>query len=124
VKLWKRKIGPTKREERDKEEEENRNKKQKGRKEMKRKRTTKATKKEEKDEKEKQHEKQFEGVSLLQSSPCKPTIVVEVCHHCHCKPTILVEVCHHRHKLLPIPKDNLSSMIYLSFNGLFGPKRT
>jgi hypothetical protein len=26
--------------------------------------------------------------------------------------------------LLPVPEDNLSSMIYLSSNGLSGPKRT
>jgi hypothetical protein len=26
--------------------------------------------------------------------------------------------------MLPVPEDNLSSMIYLSFNGLSGPKRT
>jgi hypothetical protein len=25
--------------------------------------------------------------------------------------------------MLPVPKDNMSSMIYLSSNGLFGPKR-
>jgi len=36
-----------------------------------------------KDEEEKQHEEQLEKVSLLQSSPCKPTMVIEVCCHCH-----------------------------------------
>jgi hypothetical protein len=25
--------------------------------------------------------------------------------------------------MLPVPEDNMSSMIYLSSNGLFGPKR-
>jgi hypothetical protein len=40
-------------------------------------------KREKRDEKEEQHEEQLEEVSLLQSSPCKPTMVVEVCCHCH-----------------------------------------
>jgi hypothetical protein len=47
------------------------------------KRRTKATKREEREEGEEQHEEQLEEVSLLQSRPCKPTMVVEVCCHCH-----------------------------------------
>ncbi len=33
--------------------------------------------------KKEQHEEGLQEVSLLQSSPCKPTMVVEVCCHCH-----------------------------------------
>jgi hypothetical protein len=40
-------------------------------------------KREKRDKKEEQHEEQLEEVSLLQSSLCKPTMVVEVCCHCH-----------------------------------------
>jgi len=42
-----------------------------------------SNKKMRKDEEEKQHEEQLEKVSLLQSSPCKPTMVIEVCCNCH-----------------------------------------
>jgi hypothetical protein len=34
-------------------------------------------------EEEEQHEEQLEEVSILQFSPCKPTMVVEVCCHRH-----------------------------------------
>jgi hypothetical protein len=40
-------------------------------------------KSEKRDEEKKQHEEQLEKVSLLQSSPCKPTMVIEVCCHRH-----------------------------------------
>jgi hypothetical protein len=75
-------------------EEENRSN-EKGRRETKRMRRIGATKKggkrkrrtrekkkeEERDEKGKQHEKQLEGVSLLECNLCKSTLVVEVCRH-------------------------------------------
>jgi hypothetical protein len=51
-------------------------------------------KREKRDEKEEQHEEQLEEVSLLQSSPCKPTMVaeVEVCCRCH-ELSIVIKVC-------------------------------
>jgi hypothetical protein len=52
-----------------------------------------ATKKrEERDKEEEQHEEQLEEVSLLQSSPYKLTMVVEVCYHRH-ELSIVVKVC-------------------------------
>jgi hypothetical protein len=42
-----------------------------------------ATKKREETDEKKEHEEQLEEVTLLQSSPCKPTVVVELCCHCH-----------------------------------------
>jgi hypothetical protein len=46
----------------------------------------------ERDEKKEQHEEQLEEVSLLQSSPCKPTMVVEICRYCH-ELSIATKVC-------------------------------
>jgi len=49
-------------------------------------------KREERDKEKEQHEEQLKEVSLLQSSPCKPTMVVKVCCHCH-ELSITVKVC-------------------------------
>jgi len=67
VELWKRRTRATKkREEKDEEEEQHEEQIEK-----------------ERNEEEEQHEEQLEEMSLLQSSPCKPTMVIEVCCHCH-----------------------------------------
>jgi hypothetical protein len=81
VKLWKRRIGATKKggeRQRGRGEPEQQKTEERGKGEQEREK-----KKEERDEKGKQHEKQLEGVSLLECNLCKSTLVVEVCRHRH-----------------------------------------
>ncbi len=52
----------------------------------------KNNKKSKRDKEEEQHEEQLQEVSLSQSSPYKPTMVIEVC--CHCQEFfVAIKVC-------------------------------
>jgi hypothetical protein len=80
-------------------------------------------KREERDEVEEQHDKQLEEISLLQSSPCKPTMVVKVCCHCHELSIVMNVCCLHQDFLSPVLKKKFAfiyfSYFFFAFNFFF-----